>query len=157
MLGWLKRFGKDERGNVMFITAAAVFPLMLLSFGALDVADGVSVRSEMQRATDAAVLAAANKHRSGSRKQWRYARNYFKANLKDKKRYNSLRTRLTRRVKRGKYVLEYKVEAKVQKLFAGFSEEELHTVKVTSSAEIDIIGKSGARLIDPDKYKRFEN
>lgn len=156
MFGWLRRFGEDERGNVMFITAFAAMPLLLISFGALDVVDGMSVRQNLQRASDEAVLAATAKYRSKSREQRKEARRFFLANLNGRKRYRSVKSKLTSTRVRGKYVMEYTLQAKVEKLFAGFSEEQLHTINIKSSAEIDTRAKTPPRLIDPDKYKVFQ-
>lgn len=152
MFEWLKRFGKDERGNVMFITAFAAFPLLIVSFGALDFVDTTSVRQNLQRSADEAVLAAIAKRRSGTGVQRREARRFFIANLADRNRYKSVKSQLSSRVIRGRYVMEYSIQAKADRLFAGFSKEETVTLNVKSYAEVNLRKDTPARLVDGKRY-----
>ncbi|MFV0644879.1 MAG: Tad domain-containing protein [Sphingomonadaceae bacterium] len=52
-----RRLLKDGRGNVGFIAAASVVPLMAMVGGGLDVARGYMARTQLQSACDAGVLA----------------------------------------------------------------------------------------------------
>lgn len=52
-----RKLGKDARGNVIMLTAAAIFPLIGLSGAALDVARIYLVKNKLQNACDASVLA----------------------------------------------------------------------------------------------------
>lgn len=77
------KFRSDVRGNVMMLTAAAVFPLIGLSGAALDVARIYLVKNKLQNACDASVL-AYRRTMSGSNVTTDTeptARNYFAANL----------------------------------------------------------------------------
>ena len=50
----------DERGNVALLFGLMALPLFVLMGGAVDYGTAVSVSSELQAASDAAVLAAAS-------------------------------------------------------------------------------------------------
>jgi Flp pilus assembly protein TadG len=58
----LRRFSRDERGNIFILFAASVIPLFLLMGGALDVARFARDRSNLANAVDSAALALARQH-----------------------------------------------------------------------------------------------
>jgi hypothetical protein len=55
----LRRFSKDERGNVFILFGAAAIPLMLVMGGAVDVTRYLRYKGEVANAVDAASLALA--------------------------------------------------------------------------------------------------
>lgn len=55
--GFLARLGRDEAGNVLAMTAAAVIPMIGVVGGAIDASRLYMVRSRLQAACDSAVLA----------------------------------------------------------------------------------------------------
>jgi Flp pilus assembly protein TadG len=56
--GFLARLLRDRAGNVMVLTAAAIFPLIGLLGGGIDIGRGYLSKSRLQQACDSGVLAA---------------------------------------------------------------------------------------------------
>ena len=54
---FMKRLARDERGNVLPLFAAGIFPLIALVGGAMDISIAYMARSKLQKACDAGVLA----------------------------------------------------------------------------------------------------
>jgi Flp pilus assembly protein TadG len=59
--GWLRSIAWDERGNVLFIVAAAIIPMLAIVGGGIDMGRGYTARTRLQEACDAGVLAARKK------------------------------------------------------------------------------------------------
>lgn len=57
----LRRLARDQRGNVLFIVAAAFIPMLAIVGGAMDMGRGYMARTRLQQACDAGVLAARKK------------------------------------------------------------------------------------------------
>ncbi|MBH1999873.1 MAG: hypothetical protein I8H96_12140 [Sphingomonadaceae bacterium] len=77
------RLRRDTRGNVIMLTAAAIFPIIGLSGAALDIARIYLVKNKLQNACDASVLAyrrSMNGNNVTTDTEPR-ARNYFNANF----------------------------------------------------------------------------
>ncbi len=53
------RFKTDERGNIAIMFGAAVTPMVMFVGGAIDFGQAYTIKGQIQRASDAAVLAAA--------------------------------------------------------------------------------------------------
>ncbi|WP_159872945.1 pilus assembly protein [Novosphingobium sp. 9U] len=59
--GWLRRLGRDQRGNTFLIVAAAVIPMLAVIGGGVDISRGYLSRTRLQQACDAGVLATRKK------------------------------------------------------------------------------------------------
>jgi Flp pilus assembly protein TadG len=60
-LGAWRRFGRDERGNIAILFAAAAVPLILVMGGAADIARFTRYKTELSNAVDSAALALARR------------------------------------------------------------------------------------------------
>ncbi len=60
-LGALRHFGRDDRGNIAVLFAAAIVPLVLAMGGAADIARFTRYRTELSNAVDSAALALARR------------------------------------------------------------------------------------------------
>jgi Flp pilus assembly protein TadG len=58
----VRRFRRDERGNVFILFGASAIPLMLIMGGAVDIARYARYKVELANAVDAAALALARQH-----------------------------------------------------------------------------------------------
>ncbi|MGF1477639.1 MAG: pilus assembly protein TadG-related protein [Geminicoccaceae bacterium] len=74
----LERFGRNERGLVLFATAMAAIPVAISAGGAIDLARTYMAQSQLTTAADAAALAGAGAFYQSNRQQ--IARDYFDAN-----------------------------------------------------------------------------
>ena len=59
LLGMLRRFASDARGNIAMISAFVIPVLLLITFGGIDIHRASTVKANLQDALDAATLAAA--------------------------------------------------------------------------------------------------
>lgn len=70
----LRRFARNERGNVMIIFAAAALPMAIGVAGALEISQYSQLKSQLQDASDRAALSAMAAMREGPRAMRRQAR-----------------------------------------------------------------------------------
>jgi len=82
-MGMTRRFAADRSGNVLLLGAASLIPLIAMLGGAMDIARAYLVRTRLQQACDAAVLAgrAAMGNRPWSSSAKASADRYFVSNL----------------------------------------------------------------------------
>ncbi len=81
----LQHFVNDKRGNVSIIFAITSIPLAMIASMSVDYGNSVRIKSELQAATDAGVLAAATAMASGEddTSKTQVAEDTFFANLSD--------------------------------------------------------------------------
>ena len=154
MFGLLARFTHCTRGNVAFMTAGALVPLLTLTAGGLEFAERQRVESSMQLAADTAVMAAFNSERRNWRQRKRRADHFFDTNF----RYANLVTRIKKRLRgkesRQRLVMTYQASSKVHSLFGEFNPFTNNTIRVTSRAELVYRSGRGPRLISPEPGSR---
>ena len=80
MRNLLKNFKRNLSGNVAMTAALCMLPLAMAAGSAVDYSNSVSARSQVQEATDAAVLAAAKFQGTNAQKK-AHGRKMFKANF----------------------------------------------------------------------------
>lgn len=130
----LDRFRRDERGNVALLTALMAVPLAGIIFTAIEFADDISVRSDLQHAADEAALAALAKPRQRWRDRQKVARSLFLANLDRDDRIERLRWRLRRRITPRGLTVTYQAKAKMVPLFGGLTPFGKRTMQIESAA-----------------------
>lgn len=143
----IAHFSACERGNMALITAGVAIPLLVALLGALEVAARVQIRNNMQSSSDYAVLAALSTESRSWRKQQQQARRVFHANLIGRERLDHLQTRLQRKFKRGKKIMQYVAVAKVDSFFGELSPFGKGYIMVTSTGTASRYGNSPARLL----------
>ncbi|NKB51624.1 MAG: hypothetical protein GKR97_05275 [Rhizobiaceae bacterium] len=140
-------FGKCTRGNVAFMTASALLPLLTLTAGGLEFAERQRIEISMQHAADTAVMAAFDNSKRGFRKKMRIAHQFFDANFQHAHRVTRIKKRLAGKDQRKRLVLTYQASGQVQSLFGELNPFTSNTIKVTSRAELIYHSARGPRLI----------
>jgi len=81
---FLARFRRDEGGNFAIMTAIVMAPLLLGGMAAIDAANLMRTRTNVQQALDAAALAVGRRFSSGDSEaaMQEYGQKYFAANLR---------------------------------------------------------------------------
>ena len=82
--GFLKRFARNDRGQLAIWTAARAVPLVLVTGGTLDIVAATNVRGALQGAADSAALAGARQLMftpSNSDKVSTESQSYFQSNI----------------------------------------------------------------------------
>ena len=143
----LSSFVKCTRGNVAFMTAGALVPLLTLTAGGLEFAELQRVEVSMQHAADTAVMAAFDKDRHGWRKKVRRANHFFDSNFHHSDRVTGIKKRLRGTTSRQRMVLTYQASSQVTSLFGELNPFTKSTIKVTSRAELYFKSRRGPRLI----------
>ena len=136
-----------RRGNVAFMTAGALVPLLTLTAGGLEFAEYQRVQASMQHAADTAVMAAF--HPDGRRWHHRVKRanQFFDVNFQHVDRVTRVRKRLRGRQDRYRLVLEYQASSKINRLFGDFNPFTNDTIRVVSRAELSLKTGLSPRLI----------
>src|SRR3990172_9978564 len=62
----VSRFARSTRGNISILATMAFIPFMMFTWAAVDMANAVRMKAELQSAVDAAVLASATALSTGS-------------------------------------------------------------------------------------------
>ena len=135
------------RGNIAFMTAGALVPLLTLTAGGLEFAEYQRVQTSMQHAADTAVMAAF--HPEGRRWHHRVKRanQFFDVNFQHADRVTRVRKRLRGRQDRYRLVLEYQASSKINRLFGDFNPFTNDTIRVVSRAELSLKTGLSPRLI----------
>ncbi|MEP1206751.1 MAG: pilus assembly protein TadG-related protein [Rhizobiaceae bacterium] len=149
MFQQLIRFARCSRGNVAFMTAGALVPLLTLTAGGLEFAERQRVEVSMQHAADTAVMAAFDTERRNWRNKVRRANRFFDANFHHAKRVKRVKKRLRGQEGRKRMVLTFQASSQVQSLFGEFNPFTSNTIRVTSRAELVYRSRRGPRLISP--------
>ncbi|MEE9314628.1 MAG: pilus assembly protein TadG-related protein [Rhizobiaceae bacterium] len=123
-----------ERGNFAILVAGLALPMFTLIAGALDYSELVNARRNIQHSSDAAVLSAFNAAPHGWGAMQNDARAFFEANLANKSRLSSIKTKLTRKIVNKNLVLSYNVKVKVKSLFGEFNPLGKTKLNLTSTA-----------------------
>ena len=127
----LKRFGRDRRGNYAALTAIVIMPLFGAIALSVDISQSINVRSNLQNAADAAVLAAAAMPSSASDAQMKaLVDSYFESNGGIARFERETTTRLT---ERNTYV-EVSAQSIIKNNFAFLGTNPTSTVEVVARA-----------------------
>ena len=147
MFAKFRDFLACRRGNVAFMTAGALVPLLTLTAGGLEFAEYQRVQASMQHAADTAVMAAF--HPEGRRWHHRVKRanKFFDVNFQHVDRVTRVRKRLRGRQDRYRLVLEYQASSKINRLFGDFNPFTNDTIRVVSRAELSLKTGLSPRLI----------
>ena len=154
MICFLARFAFCTRGNVAFMTAGALVPLLTLTAGGLEFAERQRVESSMQLAADTAVMAAFNSDRRNWRQRKRRADHFFDSNFRYSNRVSRIKKRLRGKESRKRLVMTYQASSKVHSLFGEFNPFSNNTIKVISRAELVYRSGRGPRLISSEETSR---
>jgi Flp pilus assembly protein TadG len=93
--GVLRRFGRDQRGNVAVVFASALFPLMVATGVAVDYSRVSGARSALQAALDAGVVAAATESNGRTEAQLKATVQTFVDSNKGTNPYSNLQLAVT--------------------------------------------------------------
>lgn len=137
-MGKLQEFGKNTRGNIAMIAAAAAIPLTVAVAGVFDASQYSRLKSNMQNASDAAVMAAARAKGLSWRKRRAVANQFFHANFQGVKTSKSLKGKLkgTFYKKEQRVILSYSASGKMQTIFSGLVPAFKDAIAVKSTVEI---------------------
>ena len=141
------RFLRCSRGNIAFMTAGALVPLLTLTAGGLEFAERQRVETSMQHAADTAVIAAFDVERNRGRDRVRRSHRFFDANFQYWKRVSRVKKRLRGQQGRQRLVMQFEASSKISSLFGEFNPFTSDTIKVTSRAELIYGSDQGPRLI----------
>ena len=156
MFSLLARFTSCTRGNVAFMAAGALVPLLTLTAGGLEFAERQRVESSMQLAADTAVMAAFNSERRNWRQRKKRADHFFDTNFRYSNRVTRIKKRLRGKESRKRLVVTYQASSQVHSLFGEFNPFTNNTIKVTSRAELVYRSGRGPRLISPVSGSRTD-
>ncbi len=143
----IRSFAKSTRGNVAFMTAGALMPILTLTAGGLEFAERQRIEISMQHAADTAVMAAFDNSKRGFRKKMRRAHQFFDANFQHSNRVTRVKKRLAGKDLRQRLVLTYQASGRVHSLFGELNPFTNNIIKVTSRAEFVYRSGRGPRLI----------
>ena len=143
----IEPFLRCTRGNVAFMTAGALVPLLTLTAGGLEFAEYQRVQTSMQHAADTAVMAAFDTKGHRWHNRVRRADRFFDVNFKHANRVPRLKKRLRGRADRRGMVLQYQASSKVNSLFGELNPFTKDTIRVVSRAEINYRTDFAPRLV----------
>lgn len=144
-----RKFLSCEQGNIAIMSALAAVPIMISIAGVIDFSRYSSVRSEMQRNADHAVLASLRyKGKKWSERQ-SAARHVFFVNMSNMKPVKKLTGRLYGRRTEKSFTALFQATAKVPTLFGGFSKVFNGEIIINSAASISDKNNYTPVLIDP--------
>lgn len=149
MIQKARQFFGCQRGNIAFMTAGAMVPLLTLTAGGLEFAEYQRVQTSMQLAADQAVLSAFDQDRRGWSRRIKRAHRFFDVNFKHRSRVTQVKKRLRGRNDRRKMVLSFEASGKLNSLFGEFNPFAKDRVIVRSRAVLHYGSGSGPRLIAP--------
>ena len=142
-----RAFLQCKRGNVAFMTAGALVPLLTLTAGGLEFAEYQRVQASMQHAADTAVMAAFQPAGRRWHHRVKRANQFFDVNFQHADRVTRVRKRLRGRQDRYRLVLQYQASSKINRLFGDFNPFTNDTIRVVSRAELNLKTGFAPRLI----------
>lgn len=147
MYSKFKAFLACKRGNIAFMTAGALVPLLTLTAGGLEYAEYQRVQASMQHAADTAVMAAFQPEGRRWHHRVKRANSFFDVNFQHANRVTRIRKRLRGRQDRYRLVLQYQASSKINRLFGDFNPFTNDTIRVDSRAELNLKTGLSPRLI----------
>ncbi|MEP0944881.1 MAG: Tad domain-containing protein [Rhizobiaceae bacterium] len=145
------------RGNIAFMTAGSLVPLLTLTAGGLEFAEYQRIQSSMQHAADTAVMAAFQPDGRRWHHRVRRANKFFDVNFQQPQRVTRIKKQLRGRQDRKRLVLQYQASAKINRLFGEFNPFTEDTVRVVSRAEMNFTTDYAPRLVAASSDKSKSN
>jgi len=143
----LREFFACTRGNIAFMTAGALLPLLTLVAGGLELAQFNKAKSNMQFAANTAVLAAIRDPRMRWSSRVRLANGFFDGNFLHPGLVSKINKRLSGKHRRGRIELTYRASTDVKSLFGELNPFSKSTISVTATAEYNWRSRRSPRLI----------
>ena len=143
----LKEFIACTRGNIAFMTAGALVPMLPLVAGGLELAQYNKTQSSMQFAADSAVMAAITDPQLRWSKRIRRAHHFFDLNFQHRGLVNQVNKRLSGENRRGRVELTYRASTDVKTLFGELNPFTKSRITVKATAEHYWRSKRPPRLI----------
>jgi len=143
----LKRFAKNQSGNVAILTAMMAMPLLFLAAGAIDTIRHSRMKDTMQTAADAAVMAAFRGPARNWRKRQNTAHLQFRANLQKTRFAHGVQTKMSREMQKNRITFTYRAEAKLDSIFGDLSPFSGDRLSVQARAAWEVGSRKPPHLI----------